>query len=811
MKRWMLLVIAVLLMLFSIFLYWPYFTFANPEQLIKFIFFVLATLFVFVSFYFILLNQTRQKIRTLQNRLSMWTKLSYHVNLVGDEVFNELPIGILACDEEYEIKWANPHAQIIFNQKIDGKYLEDINEKLYREANNNKVKFMAEINQEIYDVVYKDEYRFFYLFNVTDRENIQKKYTEQIPALGVIYLDNLEESLAVLDVSEQSSLVGEYLRAINDWAHTYQSYLKPYSDERILLVSNRSNLEKMVENKFEIVERIRAISSRNKVRVSISIGVASWDIDYESLGVYAQNAVELAEKRGGDQAVVNIQDQKITYFGAASDSSTKTSRVGVRINAQTIRDIILDADDVFVLGHNQADLDVFGSMIAVYHMLKLSNVSAHLVLDHEKTDATVQKVIELVKDDMTELMDHVVSSAEALEKINNDAVLIVIDTQSPSLAMNEELLTKTEKIVVIDHHRVGEEGFNSMFSIIEPSASSTIELLIELLMFYETDMEITINPTEATVMYAGLVMDTGNFVTRTNARTFEVAAYLSEFGADAMEVKRWLRRDYLRMMEINSLLNDVEIFLDRFAFIITKDIYDDRTLLAQVAEQALLINQIDAAFAISRMSNEIVAVSARSFQKINVQVIIENLGGGGHFSAAAAQIKNKSIQQVVNEIKNILELEYAEGGIPVKVILLEDLKGKGVKDDVIDVASGYGQYLVNQKIAVLATDEALAQLEQKKQEQVAEAERHLVLMKNLKAEIDGKKITLGIQIGKDGKLFGAITNKQIVDQFYTEHEILIDRKKIDLQSEINSVGIYTAFVTLHKDIKAQFEIHIVEK
>ncbi len=811
MRRWILLVGVVIVLGLSIFFYAPYFSFESSGHFFSFLFLVFSILVVFAGTYINLNYQARQKIKTLQNRLSMWTKLSYHVNQVGDEVFNELPIGIVACDESFEVKWANPHAKSIFDQKIAGKQLKEVHEKLYQQATSNKVKFTIEEKDQVYDVTYRAEYNFFYLFNVTDREAMHKKYNEQIPALGIIYLDNLDEALGALDVSEQSSLKGEYLAAINDWAHLYDGYLKPYSDERVFLMCYRKNLEKMIENKFEILEKIRDISNQNKVRVSISMGIASWNIDYESLGVYAQNAVELAEKRGGDQVVVNIQDQKINYFGARNDSTGKSSRVGVRINAQTIKDFIDRSSKVFIMGHNQADMDAFGSMIACYHMAKASNKPIYLIVDKDKLDRTVQKVLDIVEDDIKELMEHMITTEESLELFDAQSILMILDTQSPKIIMNDEVLTKTEQIIVIDHHRVGDEGFNAMFSIIEPSASSTIELVMELLGFYNMNEEIHISPVEATMMYAGLVVDTNNFVYRTGSRTFEVAAQLKELGADTSEVKTWLRKDYIRTMEINSLLNHVEIFLDHFAFVITKDIYDDRILLAQVADAALQINDIDAAFAISRMSDNTIGVSARSFQKVNVQVLLESIGGGGHFSVAAAQIKNRSIQQVVDDLKNMIELEYAQGGENVKIILLEDVKGKGKKDDVIDVASGYGQYLVNQKKALLANDENLTILQKQKQEALEENQRHLALMKSLKNEIDGKKVTLGIQIGQDGKLFGAITTKQIVEAFEQEHHILIDKKKVELQSDINSVGIYTAFVTLHKDIKAQFEVHIVEK
>ncbi len=811
MKRWILLGSIFVLLGLSIYLYLPYSSFESTDHLLRFLFLFFSIFVVFIGVYLYLNAQTRQKIKTLQNRLSMWTKLSYHVNQVGDEVFNELPLGIIACDETFEIKWANPHARIIFDQKIAGKYLKDVSEKLFTQATNNKVKFMVEIRDDIYDVTYRPDFNFFYLFNVTEREEVRKKYNAQIPALGIIYLDNLDEALGSLDVSEQSSLKGEYLAAINDWAHMYDGYLKPYSDERIFLVCYRKNLDLMIENKFELLEKIRNISNQNKVRVSISMGLASWDLDYEDLGVYAQNAVELAEKRGGDQVVINIQNQKITYFGARNDTSSKSSRVSVRINAQTIKDFIDKSSQVFIIGHNQADMDAFGSMIACYHMAKASNKPVYLIADREKLDRTVQKVLDITKDDIKEIIEHMITTEEALDLIDSQSTLMVLDTQSPKIAMSEEILTKTEKIIVIDHHRVGDEGFNAMFSIIEPSASSTIELVMELLSFYNMNEEIHISPIEATMMYAGLVVDTNNFVYRTGSRTFEVAAQLKDLGADTSEVKTWLRKDFLRTMEINNMLNHIEIFLDRFAFVVTREIYDDRILLAQVADAALQINDIDAAFTIARMSDNTVGISARSFQKVNVQVLLEAIGGGGHFSVAAAQIKNRSIKEVVDDLKNMIELEYGQGGEVVKIILLEDVKGKGKKDQVIEVANGYGQFLVNQKKAALATDENLVVLEKQKQEALEANQRHINLMKSLKSEIDGKKVILGIQIGQDGRLFGAITTKQIVEAFEKEHHILIDRKKVELQSEINSVGIYTAFVTLHKEIKAQFEVHIIEK
>lgn len=811
MKRWITLSIAIILISISIYLYLPYLDFSSTNQIVAFSILIGGMIVAIIAFYLIISYQSRQKIKTLQNRLSMWTKLSYHVNQVGDEVFNQLPIGIIAFDESFEVKWANPHAKLIFDQKITSKELGEVHPDLHEAAVNNYLQFGISYKERMYDVTYRPEYKFFYLFDVTDREQTKKRYADHIPALGIIYLDNLDEALASMDVSFQSTLKGDYLAAISDWVNKYDGFLKPYGDERLMVVLYRKQLDQMIKDKFDILDKIRVISQQNQVRVSLSLGIASWDIDYEELGILAQNAIELAEKRGGDQVVVNIQNQKIAYFGAKNDASAKNSRVSIRINAQTIKDHITQSEAVYVMTHDQADLDAFGSMLAVFHMAKAAKKSAYIIFDENQVDQSVLKVYEEIKKTESHLIPFLVKPKDTLEHITENTLLIVTDCQSPKLVMSKEVLEKGKKLIVIDHHRVGEEGFNAIFSIIEPYASSTIELIMELISFYAADEALDISALDATIMYSGLIVDTNNFTYRTGARTFEVASRLRELGADIVQVKLWLRRDLIRTLEINNLLSSVEIFLERFAIVVTPTIYDERVLLAQVAEALLQINGVDAAFMISRISENKVGISARSYQQVNVQVLMEAFGGGGHLNSAAAQIENKSIHEIYQELKENLELEYGTGGEPMKVILLEDVKGRGKKDDVIEVAPGFAQFLITQKKALAATEENMQILNKAKADLLAEQQRHLDLMKKLKAEIDNKKITLGIQIGQDGKLFGSVTTKQIVEAFEQEHHITIDKKKVEVSSDINSVGIYTATVTLHKDIKATFEIHIIEK
>lgn len=767
---------------------------------------LLSTLAVIV----LLTNRQRQTNKLLRERLTTWTKLSYHVNQVGDEVFNELPIGIIALDEDLEIKWANGYSETIFGSKIIDHDLLEISKEMHNNILNRNYKTVVKINNEMYDMEYKEDFMFIYLFNETEREQIKQKYKDHLPVLGIFYLDNLDETMTTLDMSEQSTIKGEYLAAISDWVARFDAYLKTYGDERLVMIAYRHQLEQMIEEGFSVLDQIRTISQDNQIRISLSIGIASWEVSYDELGIYAQNAIDLAEKRGGDQVVVNIQNEKIAYFGARTDALTKSSRVGARINAQTIKDYISKANNVYIMGHNLTDTDSFGSMIAMHHLSSINNRDSYMIFDEDKVDNTVLKIYENLLEVQPGFLNNIVKGIDIENKIDDKDLLIIVDTQTPKIAMHPDLLESFENIIVIDHHRVGDIGFDATFSYIEPHASSTIELIIEMIEFYQ-DEEIEFTPIEASIMYAGLVVDTNHFSYRTGTRTFEVAYKLREFGADPSIVKSWLRKDMKTVMIVNEFISTLDLHLEQFAFLTTEKIVPNRVLLAQISDEALLIDNINAAFTIGMLDENTVGVSARSYKDVNVQLLMEAIGGGGHMNSAAAQIKGKTVEQIKEQIKEYLSLEYGQGGEDVKIILLEDVKGRGLKDDIIEVANGFGQFLIKQNKALLATDENLQKLHDRQEQSRVSLEKQVELMKKVKEEIDGKKVTVSIQLGHDGKMFGSVTTRQIAEEFESQHGIQLDRKKLEVSSEINSIGIYSASITLYKDIKATFEVQVIEK
>src|SRR5690554_352451 len=384
--------------------------------------------------------------------------------------------------------------------------------------------------------MYNKDLNSAYFFNVTKREEISERYQARVPAIGLIYLDNLDEALAGLDVSEQSSIKGEYLGIIADWVSEYDGYLKTFADERLVMTVYKEQLEKMISDNFGVLEKIRDVSDLYNVKVTVSIGIACWDVDYEQLGGYAQNAVELAERRGGDQVVINMQNQKIRYFGAKQDASATHSKVNSRVNAQTLKELVDKASNVLIMGHINTDTDAFGSMIAMLQMIRSHHPEkAKIVFDETRVDQTVLKISRILTSVEPDMYEYLTTTNEALRTINENTLLIVLDTQSPRIISSPEVFEKIKNIAVIDHHRSsGEAPFDAAFSYVEPYASSTIELLVELMSFYSRDISIT--PLEASIMYAGLVVDTNNFLNRIGTRTFEVAATLREFGADMAEV-----------------------------------------------------------------------------------------------------------------------------------------------------------------------------------------------------------------------------------------------------------------------------------
>ena len=782
---------------------------------------VMLTLYLF--------RNTTTKIKDLKNQLNVYHEQSYHINEAGDEAFNNLPVAIILYDENKNVYYGNPEAKKVFNSiktNFINNNLKDINEVFYNKlfSQDAQEKFTLYYEDKYYDVIHYNDKKIIYLFDETNREKLNILYDNKITCIAFINIDNLEESLKNYPVQEASLIRGEFLGAISDYCSVYNAYLRSVDGDKIVVVLDKENLLKMVEDKFDVLNKVREVGGKNHLRTSISIGAACYETGANELAQIAQNAVDLAERRGGDQAVVNIEGETVKYFGGKTNAIEKQSLKDARNNAQALREAIEESSHVYITGHVIPDADCIGSMIGVLKMALCSNKNANIVMDINKTDNTTSKILEYLKKEAINIYNHIISIDDV--DYDENALLVICDTTKIGIMCYKELYDKFTNIFVIDHHRPEDEGYPKAKTVIsEQDASSAVELIAQMATFYNKDL--VIGSVEATIMLTGMVVDSKNFTFRTSSSTFEAAAILKDYKAET-EIANDLMRDDLDTEKIiaNAVLHS-EIYLDDFIISKIDDmIITDRTILARISNRLLSASNVKASFTVAISNTGAVCISARSMDKnegeedkfvnintYNVQLIMEEMGGGGHFNMAATQIQNSTIEETVVKLKSILEREHMERTEEsrMKVILLKDVKGKGKKDDKIEVANGYATYLFSNGLAVEANAQNLKDLEARKAQEKVDYEKHIELLKKLKSEIDGKSITLAIKLGADGKSFGHLTTKQIAEEFEAVYKIHIDKKKISLPADINFVGIFKANVDLGDKIIANFEINVIEQ
>lgn len=795
-----------------------YFTYYFYDEVVLFIVFLCLSIVFFgitlVLIMLVLNKKNLEKIIWLENRLNVWNSISHHVSAAGDEAFTKLPIGIIVYDTSMEVKWANDYAKQVFKNNLINNSLDSITEGFVDELSTGSEKLLISAYDHSFDVVHNVENRILYFFDVTKREETLQRYHNRITAMAIIDIDNLEESLKRYDMQEQSNIRGQILGVISDWVHNNGCCLETLSNDQMLVVFDHEALDKMIADKFSVLNIVRDISDRNHLKASMSMGVACFDVEASELVVLAQNAIELAEKRGGDQVVVNIQNQKIQYFGGNSNSLEKNTLVEARIQTMALKEAIESSSNVLIMCHDLADCDAIGSMLGVWYLASSSNKDVKMVFEPRLADATVQKIFEKIKEHENQtIYKAFVTKSEAKELIKQGTLLIMTDTQSPRLAMFPDILASVPNVSVIDHHRASDAGYTETVSYyVETSASSTVELVSEMFLFYNKSFEL--DPFVASIMLAGVVVDTNNFTYRTRTRTFEAASTLNTMGADMILIRRMLRDSYEEERRLAEAMVHAMIYEKRFAIVAEPEdeIIRDRTTLAKISDKLLTIDGIETSFTIGRIDDDLVGISARSIENVNVQIIMEEMEGGGHFNAAATQIRGITIQEAKARLLQIIKRDYIDTGDgTMKVILIDDVKGKGKKNDIINVANGYGNFLVSNQLAIVATDENLKKLSETLEQERIDNENRRKVLEKLKNEIQGKFIYVHIKVGADGKNFGHITTKYICEEFEAQTGIHLDKKKVELPAEINSVGIFTANVKLDKDIVATFEINVIEK
>lgn len=484
-----------------------------------------------------------------------------------------------------------------------------------------------------------------YFLDNTEKLNLEQELKDKENCIGIITIDNYEEMVQMLPDEKKSLILAEIEKNIYDWTANIGGLLVKTDRKTYMYFFNQKELENLKENKFDILDKVKEIDTDETVSLTLSIAVSNEGETNSDKYKSAQTAMDIVLGRGGDQAVIR-ENEKYTFFGGRTLEVEKRTKVKARTVARALEQIILESKDVMIMGHINADIDCMGSSLGIYRLAKDLGKEAYIV--NNTTGETISSFIEALKEEK-EYNDVLLNKSEALNKISEETLLVVVDTHKKSYVEVPELLEKTNKIVIIDHHRRSPDFIeNAILSFHEVYASSAAELVTEILQYVETKVSLTTIETEG--LYAGIMMDTKNFTFKTGVRTFEAAAYLRKKGVDILRVKKWFQSNLENYNLIAEIVRNAEIVKESIAIsIYEKEDKNANLICAKAADELLTISDITASFVLGKQGDKI-CVSGRSIGDINVQLILEKLGGGGHITVAGAQMEGMTIEEAKQEL-----------------------------------------------------------------------------------------------------------------------------------------------------------------
>jgi len=488
-----------------------------------------------------------------------------------------------------------------------------------------------------------------YLYDETEITALKKENAEEKMLVGLLYIDNYEEAFEGADEVRRSLVTAWVEREINKYMQSIDAIIKRLEKDKYIFVFKQKYLSVVEANRFSILEEIRNLNIY-EMTVTISIGVGVGATSYTKNYDLARTAIDLALGRGGDQAVVKEGD-KISYYGGKSVQMEKNTRVKARVKAHALKEYVETKEKVVIMGHSIGDIDSLGSAIGVYRIAKTLGKKAQIVIND--VTSSIRPMLERFQDNADYEEDMFISGSKAQEIVDDQTLLVVVDVNRPAITECKELLELTKTIVILDHHRQTGEAIDAVLSYIEPYASSACEMVAEISQYIGEGLKL--KPLEADAMYAGIMIDTNNFLTKTGVRTFEAAAYLRRNGADVTRIRKLFRANFTEYQAKAQAISSAEIFMDYYVFAISEsDGLDSPTVVAaQTANELLNIDHTKASFVFTEFNGR-VYISARSIDELNVQVVMEKIGGGGHMSVAGAQLSECTILDAMEQVKDIL-------------------------------------------------------------------------------------------------------------------------------------------------------------
>ena len=570
-------------------------------------------------------------------------------------------LGIVSYDDDYIVTWAS--------ELLDERGIKIIGEKITRVIPGVEVLLNGETDRDVF-VIKEREYeitkasgsRTLFMKDVTEYNSLNATYNNEKTVLGLIYLDNYDETVQYEDERKIALINTNIRQKIVEWGTGYGAVVRRVRSDRFTVVINEGDFRRMLYDKFSILEEIKEEADKLDVAISASMAFAYGSSNLNTLDTVTNELLELVLSRGGDQVAVREIGQEVRFYGASSDASEKTSKVKARVISQTLRGIIKEADNVFVVPHKEADFDAVGACLGVSRIAQALGKRANIVLEGIAIENSARAVLEDNYDEL-ESRHNIISERDAIELLTRKSVVVVVDHHSSDLTSAPDLVSRASKIVIIDHHRrKTETNISAMLIYNEPSSSSAVELVSELIQYQPEEVEL--DEFESTYMYTGLVVDTDGFKSRCSGRSFEVCAFLRKKGADIALSNAWLKESIDEFETKTKILKYSRIINNNMLIAALPESEGSvtRTMVAQVANSALSIKGVDAAFVIARIDGDIIALSGRSNGTVNVQLIREKLGGGGHFTAAGLQRTDTTVEAVHSELVQAIN-EFLEGDV----------------------------------------------------------------------------------------------------------------------------------------------------
>ena len=590
--------------------------------------------------------------------------LAYKIRKGEQDAYLKMPIGMILYDTNENITWINPYLQKkLQRQNVIGIPLKELNERLYyqvkKQIQNQKENDIFTHIDKKYQVIVHSDIRMIYLTDITEYASIEEKYHEEQIVFGQIFLDNFSEVSQSLNDRRKSNLNNFVTNQLSSWAIHHNIFMKRVDDDRFIAFLNRKSLETLEKEKFDIMDKIRETTAKQNYPLTVSMGFSypdkeNSDVKYPEIASYAQANLDLALGRGGDQVVVRSQNEDARFYGGKSNPMEKRTRVRARMVSQALKDLMEEATEIIVMGHQFPDMDAIGGCLGIRRIANMNQKKAWIVTNENQFSHDIHKLMDVIRE-QKDLREDIITPEEALEKLTPNTLVILVDVSRPVIAAAPELLEKANKIVVIDHHRRSQDfPKNPVLVYIEPYASSTGELITELFE-YQNNYAESIQPIEATAMLGGIIVDTRNFTLRTGSRTFDAASYLKSVGADTILIQRLLKENVETYLLRSHLLNSLILLENNIGIVQGEEDTPYPTVVAaQTADMMLSMENIDASFVVTKREDGRIGISGRSLGNKNVQRVMEKMGGGGHLSNAATQLSDTTIAEAVIQLKEVI-------------------------------------------------------------------------------------------------------------------------------------------------------------